>query len=294
MRPASGGESIELRFRTGAALLSRLGSEQLRDEITAVLELVKNAYDADATEIRVEIREGTDGQTLTIRDNGSGMSVDDLLGKWALIATENKVRDDRTLVHRRRRLGQKGVGRFAAEKLGAVLLLRTTTNGAAETLQVRFNWGDLSGDRELNEYPFEIKRKKADPDDFAHGTTLSIRSLRLTWTKARVRKLQIQLSQLIDPDEATTDFRIYLDSPWPELNGLLASPLPGNQTHTLEFQIDKDGRETIQVSRGGSATRMPGSTEWRPFGPIRGRLRYFGNGLTAREVGKGGEPDADW
>src|SRR5438093_13299206 len=128
MRPASGGESIELRFRTGAALLSRLGSEQLRDEITAVLELVKNAYDADATEIRVEIREGTDGHTLTIRDNGAGMSGDDLLGKWALIATENQVRDDRTWGHRRRRLGQTGGGRCAAAKPRGGILLRPTTS----------------------------------------------------------------------------------------------------------------------------------------------------------------------
>ncbi len=125
---------------------SRLGSEQLKDEITAVLELVKNAYDADATSVRVEFRGLGESQALRIQDDGTGMNEDDLDTKWAWLATENKIREDRSPVYRRRRLGQKGVGRFAAEKLGRQLLLRTRASGARDVLEVRFDWDELEGD----------------------------------------------------------------------------------------------------------------------------------------------------
>src|SRR6266704_5010455 len=128
---ASGLAPIEdsLRFRTGAAMLSRLGSEQLKDEITAVIELVKNSYDADATSVLLELRNVNAEQRLVIQDDGTGMSRDDLHAKWAFLATENKVTEDRSRVFLRKRLGQKGVGRFATEKLGSQLVLRTRVDG---------------------------------------------------------------------------------------------------------------------------------------------------------------------
>ena len=154
-----GGPDI-LRFRTGAAMPARLGSEQLKDEITAVIELVKNAYDADATEVDFQFRDSEGGQRIQVQDDGSGMNLADLHSKWAWLATENKIRDDRSPVLRRRRLGQKGVGRFAAQKLGHRLTLRTRTEGQQEVLQVRFDWDELSGERELGEYEYPVKWKK--------------------------------------------------------------------------------------------------------------------------------------
>jgi DNA mismatch repair ATPase MutL len=77
---------------------SRLGSEQLRDEVTAVIELVKNAYDADATHVRLEFRTSDGEPALRIQDDGGGMTLEDLHGKWAWLATENKLREDRSPV----------------------------------------------------------------------------------------------------------------------------------------------------------------------------------------------------
>src|SRR5438874_396520 len=134
------GDNRILRFRTGAAMPARLGAEQLRDETTAVIELVKNAYDADATVVTVEFSESNGEQRLEIQDNGIGMTPDDLNSKWMWLATENKVREDRSPMLRRRRLGQKGVGRFAAQKLGHRLVLRTRTDGESRVLKVTFDW----------------------------------------------------------------------------------------------------------------------------------------------------------
>src|SRR5574337_1208634 len=146
-----------LRFRTGAAMLTRLGSEQLKDEVTAVMELVKNAYDADASKVIIELRDTAEGQRLVIEDDGTGMTRDELDSRWAFLATENKLREDRSPIFKRRRLGQKGVGRFATEKLGRQLVLRTRTSGQPTVLQVRFDWDQLQADRELTEYSFPVR-----------------------------------------------------------------------------------------------------------------------------------------
>lgn len=199
----------DFRFVTGAAMLKRLGSEQLRDEITAVMELVKNAYDADATSVTIELRE------------------------------------ERSPVLQRRRLGQKGVGRFAAEKLGQQLILRTRSSGQAEVLQLRFNWEGLSGDRELADYHFPIKHKKPEPFEPLQGTRLEIRGLRVRWTRTKAEKLRAQLSNLIDPESTSTDFKIQFVTPWRDLNGVLQNPLPGNETHRLQFALSETGVETI-------------------------------------------------
>lgn len=287
-------ESQTLRFRTGAAMPSRLGSQQLKDEITAVLELVKNAYDADATIVRVEFRDGPDGQAFLIRDDGGGMSLEDLHNKWAWLATENKVRESRSTVFHRRVLGQKGVGRFAAEKLGKELVLRTRTEGQAGVWQVKFDWDAFSPERELSDYEFPVKEKK--PEDFEprHGTTLEIKRLRVRWKKPLLEKLRSQLCMLIDPESGVTDFKILFLSPWQELNGTLANPLPGNETHSLQFELSDDGTEKVEISSPEGEQKSQTIREEPVFGPVRGRLRYFGNGLKGTERGRGGDPNADW
>ena len=283
-----------LRFRTGAAMLSRLGSEQLKDEITAVLELVKNAYDADATRVDVELGQTQNEQTIRIRDNGTGMTEDDLEAKWFWLATENKVTEDRSPIFRRRRLGQKGVGRFATEKLGRQLVLRTRVKESPIALRVKFDWDRLSADRELSEYEFDIKHRTPHPLDPECGTRLDMCALRVNWNQTRVQKLRSQLAHLIDPEATSDDFKIYLLTPWPDLDGEIRNPLPGNETHRLEFELREDGHEAIRLFHAGKEERRVEQIGKPSFGPIRGRLRYFGQGLGRSERARGGNPDADW
>ena len=183
-------QTESIRFRTGAGMPSRLGSQQLRDETTAVLELVKNLYDADATTVRISFKEADGESILNIEDDGSGMTSEDLRDKWAWLATENKLREDRSPAFRRPRLGQKGVGRFATEKLGGLLTLRTSVTGEPKVLQVRFDWDQLEGGKELSEYKYQVQRTNPKAFEPPHGMTLIIKKLRLTWTRPRFQKLR--------------------------------------------------------------------------------------------------------
>ncbi len=287
-------EGRVLRFRTGAAMPARLGAEQLKDETTAVIELVKNAYDADATEVTVEFSE-SDGQRIVIQDNGSGMTENDLSSKWMWLATENKVREDRSPIFRRRRLGQKGVGRFAAQKLGHKLILRTRTEGLIHVLKVAFDWDELDDKRELSDYTFPVKSRKPDNFEPSHGTRLIICPLRTHWKKARLQKLRDQLAYLIDPETTATDFKIHFQTPWSDLNGPLENPLAGIETHRLEFQIAVNGREMVQIHVQNTGTeRRTSKLTPLAFGSIRGRLRYYGQGLAQSARARSGDSDADW
>ncbi len=204
------------------------------------------------------------------------------------------MREDRSPKYLRPRLGQKGVGRFAAEKLGRRLILRTRTEGELRVWRVDFNWDELEGARELGTYEYPIRQKRPKLFEPPQGTTLIIRGLRVRWIRSRVERLKAQLARLIDPEATSADFKIYLQTPWPELNGPLANPLPGNETHRLEFSLDANGRETLRVFRDGVETRQASSLEPPIFGPVHGRLRYFRQGLPASERGRGGDPDQDW
>ena len=288
------GSEPVLKFRTGAAMPSRLGSEQLKDEITAVIELIKNAYDADASAVHIEFIEIEGDKKIRIRDDGSGMSAEDLHLKWAWLATENKLREIRSPILKRRRLGQKGVGRFAAEKLGGTLVLRTRIQGEVNVRQVTINWDEMSSERELGSYNFPIKYKKPKHFEPNHGTCLTIGGLRTNLTKNKLEKLRQLLCRLIDPEIAATDFRIFFFTPWEDLNGELKNPLPGNETHRIEFEIGAEGTESIKTSYGDKSYQSTNKVDPPSFGPLKGRLRYFGKGLPSSERARGTDPHADW
>src|SRR4051794_23155576 len=99
----------------------------------ALSELVKNAYDADATVVKVRLVGVTDPQSghMEIWDDGDGMSLQTLLEAWLEPATEFKRRNGRKQRTARGRypLGEKGVGRFAVDKLGSRLELVSRLRG---------------------------------------------------------------------------------------------------------------------------------------------------------------------
>src|SRR5438067_1476822 len=110
------------KMRPRARLIALIGEELISDEAVAVVELVKNAYDADAT--KVEIRfEGDDPQkpeTLVVADNGIGMTLETVLSGWFEPGTATKRKDSKSPGGRLYQ-GAKGVGRFAAARLAEAL-----------------------------------------------------------------------------------------------------------------------------------------------------------------------------
>ncbi len=271
-------------FSSSAAIVSRLGDELIRDPHTAFFELIKNAYDADATEVYVRFRKTTaDDGMITIQDNGSGMSLDDLKAKWARAAGENKLREPYTPRFNRRRLGAKGIGRFSAAKLGSRLKVTTRVANRPSQLVFRIDFRDFTDDRDFGE--MQIPYSEGVPKtDFASGTIIDIVGLHAKWGKRDVRKVYDQLCHLIDPERKDQRFSVRFDCPeWPELSGLLKNPISGTESHVLRFSIDRSGRYESELRVLQKSTKKSEKRDSPRFGPVEGVIRYYKEGLKARE-----------
>ncbi|HGE6043395.1 TPA: ATP-binding protein, partial [Vibrio cholerae] len=117
------------RFSVDGNLVKRLGEQLVAKKTTALAELIKNAYDADADKVDV-IFDNTEqpGGTVTIVDNGNGMTKEALLKGFMKISTTDKEDDPVSPLYERARAGRKGIGRFSAQKIGNSLRIVTRTS----------------------------------------------------------------------------------------------------------------------------------------------------------------------
>ena len=208
--------SGELYFGVDARHVRQLGRELVGDRVTALVELVKNAYDADATIVELRFATFLEGEfafddgsvddndasdlegQLVVRDNGTGMSLADLSTGWMRIAGDNKERNPVSPRYARTRSGRKGIGRFAAESLGQHLTLWTTQEGDDTGVRIQFDWmADYSAGLDLQDVPNSYTIEPADPS--AHGTELTIRGLHGIWTKTQRARVSRALLLLQPP-----------------------------------------------------------------------------------------------
>lgn len=144
----------ELIFTVDSALLSELGDKLVETAHIALVELVKNAYDADATLVTVKIvPDPPHGPEVHVSDNGSGMSFADVKNYWMRIATTHKQDHPVSQHYGRPRTGSKGIGRFSCRRLGTRLKLVTivSQNGSGlEKTEVSFDWLKFKPGREIS------------------------------------------------------------------------------------------------------------------------------------------------
>lgn len=116
-------------FKMRARTVDHLGREQIADCPTAISELWKNAFDAYATEVSLDIFENSSNPVAVVKDNGHGMNKEDFFERWLVIGTESKATveevplSDRKGLEKREKQGQKGIGRLSCANLGPTMLL---------------------------------------------------------------------------------------------------------------------------------------------------------------------------
>jgi signal transduction histidine kinase len=215
---ATTGSATTHRIRARSHLLQLLGEELIGDDRLAVFELVKNAYDADSTKVKVEVNLSGHDQSIVVEDNGTGMTLDDITGKWLELATDSKRRDRtlRTKRFHRLALGEKGVGRIASLKLGRYVNVVTRAAGDQE-LEVEVDWDEL-----LNQGPYLENltvrvQQHSEPEVFDRkktGTRIEISGLRrTTWTRGDLRRLYRLVSSLASPFQTPDQFEVKFNAP---------------------------------------------------------------------------------
>ncbi|MGN8134623.1 ATP-binding protein [Paraburkholderia sp. 22099] len=205
-------------FQARAHVLKLLGDELIGDDRLAVFELVKNAYDADATNVQVTVDLNAPEPYISVEDDGTGMDRDTIVTKWLEIGTPSKRGANKVVSKRflRYPLGEKGVGRLAAHKLGTQQRLLSRAENKREYF-VKVDWSEnLSGDKRIDETSVDI-RELSQPLKYKEnrtGTCLKITQLeRAEWTRRDIRSLKKLISTLVSPFASVDSFSVKLDVP---------------------------------------------------------------------------------
>jgi signal transduction histidine kinase len=177
--------SEELFFETDAAIITRLGRELVAKQETALIELVKNGFDADATEVDVVFQGVGHTAALEVRDNGSGMTRQELVKGFMRLASDLKVQFPRSPRFGRLRAGRKGIGRFAAQRLGERLIVTTRTEAAPAALHLSVDWRKFIAGRRLEDVGVELSEGTTLGEP---GTVIRIEELRDPWSDAQIRR----------------------------------------------------------------------------------------------------------
>ena len=200
-------------------MLQLLGNELIASDRLAVFELVKNAYDADASYVTVRMDlDRPIGPMITIRDDGTGMTLDEILSVWLVPGDDHRKQQRasriRTPKHHRLPLGEKGLGRFAVHKLGNHITVVTRAKNCDECV-VEIDWDQLIQHPFLDEAPVTVKVRQ--PELFLEsstGTQIQVRQLRtLPWTRGEIRRLHNQITSICSPFEEVGGFDAALEVP---------------------------------------------------------------------------------
>jgi len=192
----------QISFQTEGRLLQELGERLVASPEVALVELIKNSYDADSPSCDVRLED--DGETLIVADQGSGMAYSDFEHRWMRIATSNKADNPSASIYGRRLTGQKGIGRFAVRFLGDFLELNTVAVDKARKCKTRliakFDWPKIDSEQDLQraKIPFQLFRVD---DSEPVGTTLTISKLKKGGDFTKSTDFRTSVLKIVSPLE---------------------------------------------------------------------------------------------
>lgn len=198
-----------VRFSVDASHISKIGLQLVAKQETAVAELVKNGYDADAVNVDLIFRD-TDkpGGVLEVIDNGKGMTRQQLVDGFMRISTADKIVFPTSEIYKRQRAGRKGIGRFAAQRLGTHLVVVTQTVDQDFALKVTIDWKKFEANQDLITISNRIEKVSAQA---SVGTTLVIENLRDSWSNSQIKEAYRYICDLQQPYPISKSKKVGVD-----------------------------------------------------------------------------------
>lgn len=280
-------ENQSLKWRFDVSTFRLIGRDLITDRITALFELVKNCYDANAQNVLVEFNNvgaGEVGSMITIADDGYGMSFADIRDKWMVIGTSSKKKDPVSpKPFCRRCVGEKGIGRFAVDKLGDKVRMITKKAGESQWLNVEINWADYyNHSAESNNLILftDIENiyyyTKAD-DPSESGTKLIISNIRDVWTKSDIKRFMSEVAKIVSPYALLNySFDVYVKAVQYDINQKATRDFSDVNIATLNFSLSFDDKHQQTAEFDEKIGEMSIiSIPVKSFGGIKMRLYYF-------------------
>lgn len=291
-------EKYRLNFSTNAKLEKLIGRELITNNIIAIFELIKNSYDAFAHKATITFenfevsyvdmqRKGKADKVISgansrivIEDDGIGMSFEEIKTKWMEIGTTSKedkfleesteVTDDKRVIN-----GEKGIGRFGTDKLGALLRLVSIGDGGYEKSTIDIDWNRFDNHSiTIQDVKFECFVEHFNEPQKT-GVTLEIMSLRDIWTKSDIVKLKRQLSKLISPfSQEQEKFKIYLNYNNQGLEQVVNDSFE-YAAIGIEASIDRQGIMVYSIYTSLDEEKRQINLAPPSFGPVQLKILYM-------------------
>ncbi|APA91043.1 MULTISPECIES: sensor histidine kinase [Myroides] len=247
------------KIRPAARIVHTIGGDLIGDSYSALIELVKNSYDADAENVKIifDYSEGINNLKITVSDDGHGMSFDTIVNKWLVPATNDKLERKYSIYKKRPLQGRKGIGRFAASILGQEMTM-TSVSKDKEKSTIVIDWRLFNSNDYLENIDLLVESRFTDE---MSGTTLimsavnDIDDLKVSvWDQTTIKLLLQELSKLLSPFEKFTDdkFEIVVDfisSPFQDFTQemkILSSSIIDFYDYRISGVVDNIGRMKLE------------------------------------------------
>lgn len=248
-------------FKVDPRLTALLG-ENYKSTETAIKELIDNAWDAEATEVKVHLPAVMSDQPIIVADNGSGMKAEEVRQEYLNIANPRFTRKgERTPNKQRVVKGRKGVGKFAGLILAAEMELSTEAHGTRTQVKILKKLL-LEATADLEQVPLPFATEPCEGS--AHGTVVTLRNLSQNLTFPKAEKLRELLAYDYGKE---TDFIVYVNNERVFRHDIQGSTftkdfvLPNGHTAQIKYTI---AEKPVPASRAGIILRSGGKTIGKP------------------------------
>jgi signal transduction histidine kinase len=251
-------------------VFAALGADLVTNDVVAVIELVKNSYDAFASNVWIRFHSNAEGNFLEIEDDGQGMTRKVIEQAWCVVATP--FRQDHPYSQsggkQRRVAGEKGLGRLSAARLGDRIHMVTQAPNSP-CWEIEVNWKDLSKGDSLQSCFVQCRKYPLDSPFSESGTRLRIYELREVWNEERIADLEDNLARLISPFMDVGNFSIFLGPPGykeAEMVKITSPEFLSTPKYSVEGQVDGkgniDGAYRFNPIREGKSREEPLKHTW--------------------------------
>lgn len=260
-------------FKVSSEIKNILGRDLITDSNIAVLELVKNSYDAYAKRVTITF----DNDSLIISDDGKGMTENDIINKWLLLAysakKDNTEDSDYRNKIKRKYAGAKGIGRLSCDRLGSQLILTTKSVNDSHVIEMTIDWHEYELNPQLEFDRIPVSYQTLDYTDkisTATGTVLQITGLHDSWTTEDILSLRKSLEKLINPFNGADDFEIMF---------IVPSEVENDKHKKAESQRLRENWASLSVQKQALAVKLERSII---NGPVKNSIGEVLNLKTTR------------
>lgn len=220
-----------MKFKVSSFLKNIVGKDLITNDFVAIYELVKNAIDAQASNIELIFTENRGVQELWIIDDGKGMSLDDIKNKWIILGYSAKF-DGQEDFDNRIYAGNKGIGRFSCDRLGSKLLMQCRKKGESKIHQVDIDWSLFEKDAKESFEQIDFDCEEIEHFELPKETKINIPSVVLkisslrgtrSWGRDKLLNLRSNLEKLANPFSFADKSLIYITCIEEESNDEIAT-----------------------------------------------------------------------